>query len=53
MDGLGLSSDISGNPIFRRQILLTGDKTHFGPLYGHRIKGVEVQSPAGLAEQLE
>ena len=53
MDGLGLSSAISGNPIFRRQILLTDDKTHFGPLHGQTIEGVEVLSPAGLAGQLE
>jgi predicted nucleic acid-binding protein len=37
----------------RCQILLTGDKSHFGPLYGYRIEGVVVESPAGLAAQLE
>lgn len=33
----------------RCQILLTGDKTHFGPLYGQTIEGVEIHSPASLA----
>lgn len=32
--------------------LLTGDRTHFGSLYGHKIKGVEVVSPRQLADQL-
>ena len=31
------------------QFLLTGDRTHFGPLYGQAIKGVEVHSPSSLA----
>ncbi len=30
-------------------ILLTSDKTHFGPLYGQTIQGVEIHSPASLA----
>jgi len=34
------------------QILLSGDKTHFGPLYGQTIEGVEIHSPASLATQL-
>lgn len=34
------------------QVLLTGDKTHFGPLYGRRIEGVEVHSPASFALKL-
>ncbi len=37
----------------RCHILLTGDKTHFGPLYGQSIGGVEVFSPAGLALYLK
>jgi uncharacterized protein len=36
----------------RCQVLLTGDKTHFGRLYGTRIEGVEVLPPARLAERL-
>lgn len=36
----------------RCEILLTGDKTHFGPLYGRTIKGVEIDSPASLAIKL-
>jgi len=32
--------------------LLTGDRTHFGSLYGRRINGVEVVSPRQLADQL-
>jgi len=35
----------------RCQILLTGDKSHFGPLYGQAIEGVEIHSPASLAKQ--
>ncbi len=31
-------------------ILVTGDRTHFGPLYGKTIRGVTVMSPAMLAE---
>jgi len=31
-------------------ILVTGDRTHFGPLYGKSIQGVTVLSPAMLAE---
>ncbi len=34
------------------QILLTGDKTHFGPLYGRTIEGVEIHSPASFALKL-
>jgi hypothetical protein len=33
-------------------ILVTGDKTHFGPLYGKVIDGVEVLSPAQTARKL-
>ena len=34
----------------RCDILVTGDSTHFGPLYEKRIRGVAVLSPAMLAE---
>jgi predicted nucleic acid-binding protein len=34
------------------QALLTGDKTHFGRLYGQTIAGVCVHSPQSLAELL-
>ncbi|MDO8813104.1 MAG: hypothetical protein Q7J38_13895 [Gallionella sp.] len=30
-------------------ILVTGDRTHFGQLYGKEIQGVSVLSPAMLA----
>ena len=33
----------------RCDILVTGDKANFAPLYGKRIEGVEVLSPAMLA----
>jgi uncharacterized protein len=33
-------------------ILVTGDRTHFGPLYGKSIQGVTVLSPAMLAEKV-
>jgi hypothetical protein len=36
----------------RCQALLTGDKTHFGQLYGQNIAGVCVHSPQSLAELL-
>ncbi len=36
----------------RCDILLTGDKTHFGPFYGQTIEGVTIHSPAGLARKL-
>jgi predicted nucleic acid-binding protein len=35
------------------EILLTGDKTHFGPLYGRTINGVEIQSPASFAIKMQ
>lgn len=31
-------------------VLVTGDRTHFGPLYGKTIQGVSILSPALLAE---
>ncbi len=34
----------------RCDILVTGDRTHFGPLYGKTIRGVTVLSPTMLAE---
>jgi len=30
--------------------LVTGDRTHFGPLYGRTIHGVAIHSPRSLAE---
>lgn len=36
----------------RCNILVTGDRTHFGPLYGTTIRGVTVLSPAMLAESI-
>jgi hypothetical protein len=32
--------------------LLTGDRTHFGSLFGRRLLGVAVHSPRSLAEWL-
>ena len=34
----------------RCDILVTGDRTHFGSLYGKAIRGVRVMSPAMLAD---
>jgi len=34
-------------------ILVTSDKTHFGPLYGKTVSGVTIHSPASLAVFLE
>ena len=36
----------------RCNVLLTGDKTHFGHLYGRRTQGVEVLSPALFASRI-
>jgi predicted nucleic acid-binding protein len=36
----------------RCDVLLTDDKTHFGPLYGKNLGGVTIHSPAGLAKHL-
>lgn len=33
----------------RCEILMTGDKTHFGSIYGQTIHGVTIHSPASLA----
>ncbi len=33
----------------RCHVLLTGDKTHFGALYGRIVDGVEIHSPASFA----
>ena len=33
-------------------VLVTGDKTHFGALYGRNVSGVTVYSPAGLAASM-
>jgi predicted nucleic acid-binding protein len=33
-------------------VLVTGDKKHFGPLYGHVIHGVRILSPAMLFNML-
>ncbi len=36
----------------RCDVLLTGDRTHFGRLFGRMIRGVTVHSPRTLAERL-
>lgn len=36
----------------RYDVLVTGDKTHFRPLYGQSIKGVMIHSPGSLAGHL-
>ena len=36
----------------RCDFLLTGDRTHFGSLYGSRVQGVEIIAPAALASRL-
>jgi hypothetical protein len=36
----------------RCHVLLAGDKTHFGQLYGQTIAGVSICSPQGLTEIL-
>jgi predicted nucleic acid-binding protein len=34
------------------QALVTGDRTHFGALYGRRIEGVAIHSPRSIAKLL-
>jgi predicted nucleic acid-binding protein len=34
------------------EALVTGDRSHFGPLYGKTIRGVKIHSPRSLAEAL-
>lgn len=34
------------------EALVTGDRSHFGPLYGRTIRGVKIHSPRSLAEAL-
>ena len=34
------------------ETLVTGDRTHFGALYGRSIRGVTIHSPRSLAEEL-
>ena len=36
----------------RCQVLLTGDRKHFGMLYGKAVLGVTIMSPAMLAEAI-
>jgi hypothetical protein len=36
----------------RCEALVTGDRTHFGPLYGMTIHGVTIHSPRSLAERV-
>jgi hypothetical protein len=36
----------------RCSILVTGDQSHFGALYGKPLQGVTVHSPRSLAEKL-
>jgi predicted nucleic acid-binding protein len=36
----------------RCQALVTGDRRHFGPLFGETLKGVTIHSPRSLAEAL-
>ena len=37
----------------RCDVLLTGDKAHFGEFYGQVIEGVEIHSPSSLAIKLQ
>jgi hypothetical protein len=33
-------------------VLVTGDQSHFGSLFGKRIGGVVIHSPRSLAEEI-
>ena len=37
---------------FACSVLVTGDRTHFGRLYGKTVHGVKIHSPRSLAEAL-
>ena len=51
--------DAKDQPVFaaavalRCDALVTGDRTHFGALYGHVLMGVRIESHRSLAEWLE
>ncbi|MGH9441526.1 MAG: hypothetical protein ACRD16_04575 [Thermoanaerobaculia bacterium] len=34
------------------EALVTGDRSHFGPLFGRSIRGVAIHSPRSIAEKL-
>jgi len=36
----------------RCEVLVTGDRTHFGPLFGKRIGAVVIHSPRSLAQEI-
>lgn len=36
----------------RCQVLVTGDRTHFGQFYGKSVAGVTIHSPASLVEEI-
>jgi uncharacterized protein len=36
----------------RSDMLVTGDRTHFGRFFGSKVEGVEILSPAMLAERV-
>jgi len=50
--------DAKDQPVFAAavgvacEVLVTGDRTHFGALYGHVLLGVRIESPRSLAERL-
>lgn len=39
--------------VLRCDVLVTGDRTHFGALYGETVRGVTMHSPRSLAEKLQ
>ena len=49
---------VKDRPVFaaavslRCQALVTGDRAHFGPLYGQALLGVRIESPRSLLERL-
>ena len=50
--------DPKDQPVFAAAValhcdaLVTGDRTHFGALYGQELLGVRIESPRSLAERL-
>ena len=43
---------LAGAVALRCDALMTGDRTHFGALYGQVLLGVRIESPRSLAERL-
>jgi hypothetical protein len=43
---------LAGAIVLRCELLLTGDRKHFGRFFGKRIRGIEILSPLQAASKL-